>query len=123
MLPRLILTGVLATLVAQGAAQAASVNDYVAACTGDTDRHLSAQICGCIGNKAKSQLSDTGFDFFVAATAKDQTRSSMLYRKLSPDEIMTATLISMRGPGECEQELGGAKEPAEQAPATSDGTI
>ncbi len=115
-------TGALLTLWF-GGAHAVSVADYVRVCTGDTAKQRSAEVCGCIGNKAKTRFSDAGFEFFVAATAKDRDTSSMLYRKLSRDEIMTATLISMRGPGECEQRRGGLDKTPDRQPIDTEGLI
>lgn len=86
-------------LIASSYAQAATVQDYVDACTKNTT--MDKALCECVANDGRKQLSGKGFDFLVATMQKDQGKSGTLMRQLDQSELMAATMLAMKGPTDC----------------------
>lgn len=63
--------------------------------------NLDEQICRCMADKAKEDLSETAFKFLLATLQEDQARTEQLRRELSLQEAMQAGMFLVHAPADC----------------------
>lgn len=83
---------------------AASLEDYIRACTANQGNRMGPELCTCMGNKGMD-LSEEEFDFFYAIAAKDQEKVNKGHTTLDATQKMNVMQLSMMGPSKCASEL------------------
>lgn len=84
---------------------AASVEDFVAACLASTN--FEESICECMADKGQQRLSPESFDFLVASLEKDDEATSRLRAELSFSQFMASGTFMANTPAECAGGPGG----------------
>lgn len=96
----IVILSVFLTLVGcGGSSDGASVAEFVAAC--ESAGNMGEGICSCIGNKAKQDLSPTGFDFFTAMMQKDDEKTAALRADMEFAELTEASMYLVSGAQAC----------------------
>lgn len=67
-------------------------------------KQISAVLCGCIAEKAVSELSPSARDYLIASLESDEAETSALRDKLAYSEAMRANRVLNTAPGECEMQ-------------------
>lgn len=80
-------------------AHVADVQAFTDACLETSN--MSEQICRCAADKAKEDLSETGFNFLLATLQEDQARTEQLRGELSMQEAMQAGMFLTKVPAKC----------------------
>ncbi len=95
-----VVLSVFLTLVGCGnSSGGASVTEFVAAC--ESAGNMGKEMCSCIGNKAKEDLSPTGFDFFTAMMQKDDEKTAALRADMEFAELTEASMYLVSGAQAC----------------------
>jgi len=122
---------VVITILISPTVYAASIDDYVAACTANQNNNMESDLCECMANKAK-ELSSEEFDFFYAIAIKDREKVNHGHTTLEPQQKAKVLQLNMLGPSRCANQLAtnkdntNSQEPADasnsSAESTSDAT-
>ncbi|MEM7468647.1 MAG: hypothetical protein AAF387_17395 [Pseudomonadota bacterium] len=81
----------------------ASVGDFVAAC--ESAGNMGKEICTCIGNNAKQDLSPKGFEFFTAMMQKDDAKTAAMRAEMEFAELTEASMYLLTGAQNCAESL------------------
>ncbi len=66
--------------------------------------NMAAELCDCIGQKAKGNLSEKGHDFLMAMILKKDDDLDRLRREVSLPEAAEAAMMMVNAPRECAAE-------------------
>lgn len=83
---------------------AASLENYIRACTANHGNRMGPELCACMGNKGMD-LSEEEFDIFYAIAAKDQEKVNKGHTTLDATQKMNVMQLSIMGPSKCASEL------------------
>lgn len=74
---------------------------FQAACESSTN--LSAELCACIAESAKEDLSSNGIAFLTAGLNQDEAATAALRDEMAADELVIAGMYMVSAPLKCAQ--------------------
>ena len=102
------------------AANAATLEEYVTACTNNKANRMDADVCTCVGNEMLQQYGQSGLDYMHAGAAKDSAKMHQTLAAMDVQQKTGIMMFSMTAPSKCAGKVAQEKPPAPQAPAAAE---
>lgn len=80
-----------------------SADAFQAAC--ESTSNMGTDLCHCIANNAKSDLSPNGLALLTAGLNQDEAATMSLRKEMSADELVAAGMYMVSAPQKCAQAM------------------
>ena len=103
---------------------AATISEYVTACTNNQANRMGPELCECVGQRVKREHGQAGLDYLYYGVSKQSTQMHQVLAGMDPQQKAGIMMFSMQAPSKCAGELAKPKQmqQKEASPAAASGT-
>lgn len=84
---------------------AATVSEYVTACTSNQANRMGPELCECVGQRVRREHGQTGLDYLYYGVSKQGVQMNQVLAGMDAQQKVGIMMFSMQAPSECASEL------------------